>query len=385
MRRVSVLWQLALSCRDTDFHRQISDDVFMKSCGGVLLAAAFFTSLREEGMPKVAIYNTFRVEAYAEELADVASAEEAARWASYIKEKACGYYIVGGGSNVLFTKDFDGVVLHPTDTSLEVVSEDSRQVTLRVGAGVEWDSLVAYSCEKGWWGLENLSGIPGSVGASPVQNIGAYGASCSDALKSVHGYSLAEQREVRYDAAELDLGYRWSKFKREFAGIVIILAAEFRLSKLPRPRTSYGRLPEVLHGEGELTPQRVREAVLHIRDEKLPRVEEIGSAGSFFKNPEITPEAYEKLQERFPSVPAYDIAGGKKKVPAGWIIEHCGWRGKRKGDVQIYPKQALIIVNVGAATGEEIDAFAHEVRDDIHRQTGLRLEREVNYVQPYYL
>lgn len=334
-------------------------------------------------MPKVAIYNTFRVDAYANELAEINSVADAALWASRIKKKACGYYIVGGGSNVLFTNDFDGVILHPTDESLQVVSEDEEHITLRAGAGMNWDSLVAYCCERGWWGLENLSGIPGNVGASPVQNIGAYGGSCSDTLSRIYTYNLAEMRDVWLNAQDLDLGYRWSKFKGEYAGRKLILAVEFILNKLPRPRTSYGRLPEVLNSAGELTPQRVREAVLGIRDAKLPRVEEVGSAGSFFKNPELTVQEYSRLQSIFPTVPSYDLANGRKKVPAGWIIEHCGWRGKQQGDVQIYPKQALIVVNLGKASGQEIDAFAHRVSDDIYRQCGIRLEREVNLVRPY--
>lgn len=340
---------------------------------------------KEMGVRKVAIYNTFRVEAYAEARAEIQNAEDAAQWASRIREKSYAYYIIGGGSNVLFTQDVEGIILQPTDDSLEAVSEDSEHVTLRAGAGMEWDALVAYSCERGWWGLENLSGIPGSVGASPVQNIGAYGGSCSDTLERVNSFDLVSEREEWLDAKELSLGYRWSKFKQEYAGRKIILAAEFTLSKTPRPRTSYGRLPELLREEGELTAQQVRDAVLKIRDEKLPRVEEVGSAGSFFKNPELSAKAFSRLQEHFPTVPSYDIGAGRKKVPAGWIIEQCGWRGKRKGDVQVYPKQALIVVNVGRASGREIDEFAREVSDDIHRQCGIRLEREVNVVRPYRL
>lgn len=360
-----------------------------ESCSGLLAAAAFFVinriAFNRMKTSKAAILNTFHVEAYADTIAEIRNVADATLWASRIKEESLGYYIIGGGSNVLFTRDFDGVILHPSNVSLEVISEDDEYVTLRVGAGKSWDELVAYSCDQGWWGLENLSGIPGSVGASPVQNIGAYGASCSDTLRRVNTYNLAEHQEIWFNAEDLDLGYRWSKFKREFAGRMIILAAEFTLGKHPSPLTSYGRLPELLNGGGELTPQRVREAVLKIRYEKLPLIGELGSAGSFFKNPELTTEEFAHLQDRFPSAPAYDTARGMKKVPAGWIIEQCGWRGKRKGNVQVYPKQALIIVNLGNATGEEIDAFAREVEEDVYRQCGIRLAREVNQVAPYKL
>lgn len=329
------------------------------------------------------IYNTFRIAAYADRYAAIGNAEDANRWAEEIKKNAYAFYIVGGGSNVLFTEDFAGVILHPSDTSLTIVEESPTQVVIRVGAGKNWDELVAFTCDRGWWGMENLSGIPGNVGASPVQNIGAYGGSCSDTLQRVHTFDLVEQKEEWFDADELGLGYRWSKFKRQFAGRKVILGAEFSLSKEPRPRTSYGRLPEILNGTSELTSHDVRSAVLKIRGDKLPHVDEIGSAGSFFKNPELSPDAFNQLKGHFPEIPSYDGANGRIKVPAGWIIEHCGWKGRRLGNVQIYPKQALIIVNAGNADGKEIDDFANAVTNDIYQQCGVRLEREVNTVRPY--
>lgn len=334
---------------------------------------------------KVAIYNTFRVEAYAAARADVGSVVDAERWANILRRENAPFYIIGGGSNVLFTENFPGVILHPADSSFSIVSEDAHGVTLVAGAGMEWDKLVEYTCSRGWWGLENLSGIPGSVGASPVQNIGAYGSSCSDTLRRVHTFDLARMEETWYSAPELDLAYRWSKFKDAYAGRKIILNVEFTLSKHPTPRTTYGRLPEILNGPDAVTPQSVRNAVLKIRGEKLPPVDEVGSAGSFFKNPELSPKEFARLKSIFPDIPEYDGTGGNIKVPAGWIIERCGWRGKRRGDTQVYPKQALIIVNVGTASGKEIDAFAEEVSNDIYKRCGVRLEREVNMVRPYRL
>lgn len=331
----------------------------------------------------VAIYNTFGVPAHADTLAEIRDAQDSLQWAEVLDRDNTPFYIIGGGSNVLFTEDFRGVILRPSNTYLSIFSEDSRSATIQAGAGVIWDDLVAFSTGQGLWGLENLSGIPGNVGASPIQNIGAYGASCSDTLRRVLVFDLIQRKEEWINARELDLGYRRSIFKGAYAGKKIIMQVEFTLSKVPLPRTSYGRLPEILNDTSELTSAKVRNAVLKIRDEKLPRVNEFGSAGSFFKNPELTPVEFSKIKARFPEIPSFQGEFGRVKVPAGWLIEHAGWKGKGEGDVQVYPKQALIIVNTGKASGKEIDNFALHLADEVYQQFGIRLEREVNTVRPY--
>lgn len=286
---------------------------------------------------------------------------------------------IGQGSNLLFINDYNGIILHSAIRGMEVVSEDEATVSLRVGAGEVWDEVVAYAVSKGWGGIENLSLIPGEVGAAAVQNIGAYGVEIKDVIESVEAWNRLTFEKHVFTAEECGYGYRSSRFKDPHQDPHFITYVTLRLEKFPVFNIEYGALKQRLSDKA-LTLENVRETVISIRKEKLPDTESLGNAGSFFMNPLITGEHFERIRKEYPDVPSYPAEKGKVKVPAGWLIEKCGFKGQRHGNVGVYEKQALVLVNFGGATGDEIALFAESIRAAVKERFGIELMPEVKYI-----
>lgn len=286
---------------------------------------------------------------------------------------------IGQGSNLLFINDYNGIILHSAIRGMEVVSEDEATVSLRVGAGEVWDEVVAYAVSKGWGGIENLSLIPGEVGAAAVQNIGAYGVEIKDVIESVEAWNRLTFEKHVFTAEECGYGYRSSRFKDPHQDPHFITYVTLRLEKFPVFNIEYGALKQRLSDKA-LTLENVRETVVSIRKEKLPDTESLGNAGSFFMNPLITDEHFERIRKEYPDMPSYPAEKGKVKVPAGWLIEKCGFKGQRHGNVGVYEKQALVLVNFGGATGDEIALFAESIRAAVKERFGIELMPEVKYI-----
>ena len=326
------------------------------------------------------IPNTFGIPAHARVYAEYTSLEELCALLQTYKSERLLH--IGAGSNLLFTKDFDGVVLHSRICFARALEEDAEGVNIEVGAGIVMDDLIAQVADMGLYGLENLSHIPGEVGASAVQNVGAYGVEAKDVIREVHAIAVESGDECVFSNADCRFGYRDSIFKNEWKGLYIITSVVFHLSKQPQPHLDYGNLRQALAGK-EPTPMNIREAVIAIRKQKLPEPEELGSAGSFFKNPIITPEHFQTIlrqeQKTAEEVPHYETANGIK-IPAAWLIEQCGWKGKRQGGAQVYEKQPLVIVNTGNATAQDIITLAADISDSIEQRFQITLYPEVNYI-----
>lgn len=290
--------------------------------------------------------------------------------------------IMGGGSNLLFTKDYEGVILQPLMENIDVEEDNADDVLLRVGAGVAWDDLVAYAVDKEWYGLENLSYIPGRVGASPVQNIGAYGVEAKDAIERVQYVDIKELNIKYLINKQCRFGYRSSIFKQELKGRAVITQVYFRLRKNGELHLAYGDLNKTVESLGGATLHNVRSAVTLIRRSKLPEPAELGNAGSFFKNPVVDKTLFENLLQKFPTMPNFPNTDGQGggKIPAGWLIEQSGLKGVRRGKVGVHPKQALVLVNYGGGTGDEVLALAQEICDTVREKFGVALEMEVNVV-----
>lgn len=319
---------------------------------------------------------TFGIEANAKTFVQPANDDEIVNFLK--SNKTQPIFVLGGGSNIIFTSDFEGVVLQPSEKSIEVVSEDDDSTTLRVGAGMEWDDLVMLTVEKGLGGLENLSLIPGHVGACPVQNIGAYGVEVKDTIAAVEGFYLDSAKYFCFDNDYCQFGYRDSIFKHELKGKVAITHVTFKLSKGPILKTHYGNIEEELKNYSERTVKTVRDAVISIRERKLPDPKVMGNCGSFFKNPTIAKEEFDTISARYSNVPNYPAADGKIKVPAAWLIETCGYKGVKRGTVGVHSQQALVLINLGNATGKEVIALADEIIAAVSDKFGITLEKEVN-------
>ena len=326
------------------------------------------------------IPNTFGIPAHARVYAEYTSLEELR--ALLRTDKGERLLHIGAGSNLLFTKDFDGVVLHSCICFARALEEDAEGVNIEVGAGIVMDDLIAQVADMGLYGLENLSHIPGEVGASAVQNVGAYGVEAKDVIREVHAVAVESGEECIFSNADCRFGYRDSIFKNEWKGQYIITSVVFHLSKKPQPRLDYGNLRQALAGK-EPTPMNIREAVIAIRKQKLPEPEELGSAGSFFKNPIISPEHFQTIlqqeQKTAAEIPHFETADGIK-IPAAWLIEQCGWKGKRQGGAQVYEKQPLVIVNTGNATAQDIITLAADITESIAQRFQITLHPEVNYI-----
>ncbi len=323
--------------------------------------------------------NSFHVNQSAETLVEFSSAEDLIEFFSHSRPKK--WYVLGGGNNVLFTRDYDGVILTPCGRGISVVDQTADSLTVRAEAGVEWDELVAWSVGHGLWGLENLSLIPSSVGAAPVQNIGAYGAEAGDTIVCVEYLSTDDLSIVRLDAEACRFGYRDSIFKHELKGRAVITAVEFRLSKRERPNLGYGDVVSEVEALGGATLGNIREAICSIRRRKLPDTAVMGNAGSFFKNPVVDAARADALRSEYPDMPTYPAAGeGRVKLAAGWLIDRCGLKGYRDGRVGVHDRQALVLVNLGGATGAEVIELAHTVRRRVFDKFGVEIDMEVNVI-----
>jgi len=289
------------------------------------------------------------------------------------------WMVLAGGNNVLFTQDYDGVLLTPVSRKIGVLADDGEQVRVRVDAGVEWDDLVAWAVDRGLWGIENLSLIPGKAGAAPVQNIGAYGREAKDAIERVEMYCVESDSLLTLDAAHCEFGYRESVFKHALKGKVVITAIEIGLSRKPCPRLGYGDVEREAEARGGATLRNIREAIMAIRRTKLPDPAELGNAGSFFKNPIVAQETADRLKALWPEMPLYPAAeAGKAKLAAGWLIDRAGMKGHRDGRVGVHDRQALVLVNLGGATGGEIMALARKVQAAVRDKFGVEIDTEVN-------
>ncbi|RYY65036.1 MAG: UDP-N-acetylmuramate dehydrogenase [Chitinophagaceae bacterium] len=326
--------------------------------------------------------NTFGIEANARYYAEFASTEELESLLQEPPVRDAGKLLVlGGGSNILFTGDVDGTVLRNNIGGIDTVGEDAEFVYVRAGAGVNWHQFVLHCLAQGYAGVENLSLIPGSVGASPMQNIGAYGVEIKDVFHELEALHIAHRARRTFDAEACAFGYRESVFKNKYKGQYIITSVTYQLRKQPVFHTEYGAIRQELEAMGvtELSIGAIAQAVINIRTSKLPDWHETGNAGSFFKNPQVTLDKYAELKTAYPSIPAYPQESGMK-LAAGWLIEQCGWKGYREGDAGCYPKQALVLVNYGKATGGEIFALSEKIIGSVQDKFGVLLEREVNIV-----
>lgn len=291
------------------------------------------------------------------------------------------HLILGGGSNILLTKDYDGIVIRNCLTGHSKIHSEGDLVDVKAAAGENWHQFVKYTIGEGLGGLENLSLIPGCVGASPMQNIGAYGVEVKDTVTEVEAYSLEDKVIRTFSNEECRFGYRDSIFKQEAKGKYIITGVTYRLSKSPVFNTKYGAIEQELEAMGvtDLSLDAISQAVVNIRSSKLPNPAELGNSGSFFKNPVIPEEKFDELKREFPDIPGYPQEDGIK-VPAGWMIESLGWKGKRFGDAGVHTKQALVLVNYGKASGSEIFDLSSRILDSVKEKFGIDLEREVNIV-----
>ncbi len=290
------------------------------------------------------------------------------------------FFHIGEGSNLLFLGDFDGIILHSNITSIEIVQQTSDFTDIKTGAGVVWDDLVAYCVQQNWGGIENLSLIPGETGAAAVQNIGAYGAEIKDCLLEVHAYNIETGEKEIFSNADCQFAYRESIFKTTHRGKYILTHVVLRLSNIPVFNLEYGNLKEILSAQHELSLQTIRNAVIKIRENKLPDPKKMGNAGSFFKNPYICIAHYEGLKQHYPEIPHYPVNEEVVKVPAAWLIDQCGWKGKCIGHAAVHEKQPLVLVNTGEATGKDIVTLAEAIQNDVKKKFFIDLEPEVLYI-----
>ncbi len=320
--------------------------------------------------------NSFGVDQQAARLVEFETPEDLRTlFAAGIPEK---WTVLAGGNNILFTRDYDGVLLTPVARGITLLSDDGDEVRVRADAGVEWDDLVEWAVGRGLWGIENLSLIPGKAGAAPVQNIGAYGCEAKDAIRRVEMYCVETGAMLTLDAAHCGFGYRESVFKHDLKGRAIITAVEIALTHTPRPRLGYGDVEREVEARGGATLRNIREAICAIRRAKLPDPAVLGNAGSFFKNPVVGAAAAERLLAEYPDMPHYPAPEGRVKLAAGWLIDRAGMKGSRKGAVGVHERQALVLVNHGGATGGEVIAFAHEVQEQVREKFGIEIDTEVN-------
>lgn len=324
--------------------------------------------------------NTFGINVSAKKFAAFSNQNELAEILSQPDIVNLPLLLLGGGSNILLTKDVDGIVLKNEIKGIQEVHEDHEFVYVKVGAGENWHQFVQYCIRRNWAGVENLSLIPGNVGASPMQNIGAYGVELQDVFWDLEAYHLRDKKMVTFTIGDCDFGYRESVFKRELKDQFVILTVTFQLRKKPIFKTSYGAITQQLEQMGvrELSIRSIADAVIAIRTSKLPDPKVIGNAGSFFKNPSVSKEQFKLLQAKFNSLVGHPNADGTIKIAAGWLIEQAGWKGYRKGDAGCHAKQALVLVNYGTATGKDILHLSNDIVQSVNEKFAITLEKEVN-------
>ena len=324
-------------------------------------------------------YNTFGIDVLAKKFASFKDLSEL----NSILEKRLEneeLFILGGGSNVLLTQDVDAFVLKNEIKGMEILSKDEQSVTIKVGAGEVWHEFVLYCVSNGFAGVENLSLIPGNVGASPMQNIGAYGVEVKDVIESVEAFHIETKSIKNFTNEACQFGYRESVFKRDLKGQYIITSVVFKLSTNPNINTSYGAIESELKARGieKASIKDVSDAVIAIRQSKLPDPKQIGNAGSFFKNPVVDEKIYIKIKANYEKAPSYPAQVGTVKIPAGWLIEQAGWKGKTLGTYGVHKNQALVLVNYGGSTGKQIWDLSTDIKNDVFAKFGVELEREVN-------
>ena len=325
-------------------------------------------------------HNTFRMDVKAARFMEYSSEEELTAFLAS-GGLTSPYLHIGGGSNLLFLSDYPGLVLHSSVKGVETVAETDERVELRVGSGVVWDDFVAYTVKKGLYGAENLSLIPGEVGASAVQNIGAYGVEAKDLVVSVAAVEAATGKKRRFTREECRYAYRDSIFKKELKGRYFVTYVTYRLSKLPVFHLDYGNVRAELEKDGmEPTLANVRRVIAAIRSNKLPDPKVTGNAGSFFMNPVVSQEQFDRLQAEYSEMPSYRLDGNRVKIPAGWLIERCGWKGKALGPAAVHDRQALVLVNRGGATGRDVLRLADEVARSVKERFGIEISPEVNLI-----
>jgi len=326
-------------------------------------------------------YNTFGIEAKARYFFEFTELEDLPHFlANFPDWEKLPVLLLGGGSNMLFVGDFDGLVVHANIPGIKQLNEDRNHVWLEVGAGENWDRFVAYCVSQWFGGVENLSLIPGHVGAAPVQNIGAYGVEVCDFIESVKGFDLKTFEAYDIPAADCRFGYRDSVFKHELKNRFIVTSVVFRLDKFIEYKLNYGDLRAEVEKRGGENIHYVRDAVIAIRESKLPDPETLGNAGSFFKNPVVSNNFAEKLKMQFPQMPVYPAGDGKSKLAAGWLIDQCGLKGYRVGDAGVHEKQALVLVNYGSASGNELYVLARHIQQLVLERFQVTLDPEVNLI-----
>jgi UDP-N-acetylmuramate dehydrogenase len=323
-------------------------------------------------------FNTFAVEAYARMFAEADSLEDVRTLVGVFGNDTRDKLILGGGSNILFTENFDGVVIFPNTKGIELLEQNDENVWVKAAAGENWDEFVAFCVSNNWGGVENLSLIPGNVGACPVQNIGAYGVEVKDVIDSVETIELTTGKAVTFTNAECCFGYRDSIFKQQAKGKYLVTAVIMKLKKNPVCKIKYADVTDELSNFPEINIGSVREAIIRIRGRKLPDPVQYGNAGSFFKNPVISVDKFDALKTVHPAIPSYPAGSDNVKLPAAWLIQTSGWKGRREGNVGTHEIQPLVIINYGGATGTEIITFAKKVQQAVFAQFDIRLEMEVN-------
>ena len=332
--------------------------------------------MRIENNYSLKAHNTFGIDAKCSRFVEYASEQEAQEVAQMLRDSALPYIIIGGGSNLLLTKDFEGIVVHAA-----VKGIDRQDNCLTVGAGEVWDDIVAKSLDMGLYGAENLSLIPGDVGASAVQNIGAYGAEVKDLIRSIRAVEIATGQVRVIENAECEYGYRQSRFKHEWKNQYLIVSVTYEFSETFEPHLDYGNIRTELERRGvSLSPSVLRETIIDIRNAKLPDPKVTGNAGSFFMNPIVSREKCESLAAQYEKMPHYEIDADHVKIPAGWMIDQCGWKGKALGRAGVHDKQALVLVNLGGATGEEIVTLCRAIQKDVKAKFGIDIHPEVNMI-----
>ena len=331
-------------------------------------------------------HNTFGIDALCSRFLEYASVEEAEQVALLLREEGLPYIIVGEGSNLLLTKDYDGIVVHSAILGCKEVSVDGAnadEVYVSYGSGVTWDDVVAESVSNGWHGAENLSLIPGEVGASAIQNIGAYGAEAKDLIYKVEAVEIATGKVVEFGVDECAYSYRQSRFKHEWKNKYLITHVTYRFSRHYSPDLDYGNIRQALAAkgvEGMPSPELLRQTIIEIRQAKLPDPKVMGNAGSFFMNPIVGRDVYERLAAQYEAMPHYVVDADHIKIPAGWMIEQCGWKGKSLGRAGVHDRQALVLVNRGGATGNEVVALYEQIIKDVKKKFGIEIHPEVNVI-----
>lgn len=325
-------------------------------------------------------HNTFRLDIKTKYFINIQAVGEIYEFLEFPDYAKFPLLIIGEGSNILFTKDFEGIVVKPAIKGIEVVNETEKTIELVVGSGMNWDEFVLYCNKRNYGGIENLSNIPGTVGSSPVQNIGAYGVEAKNTIIYIEAFNIIDRKPERLSNNDCDFSYRNSIFKKRAKGKYIILRVAFKLSKNPQAVLHYGDLKHKVHAMGEANIQNVRKAVIEIRSQKLPDTEVIGNGGSFFKNPVISVNQCNCLKKDYPELPTYPVNKEKIKVAAGWLIEKCGWKGFRDGDAGVHSKQSLVLVNYGNASGKQILKLSEKIQKSVHEKFSIKLETEINII-----